>query len=248
MAQLTCNDLPILIAPQEISPEVTRLREINREMVMLLAHELGTPLTHVLAYLRLLQERSPVFERVEVDLAVEQALTLKNRLDDILLLNQLEAGLWDMQCGTVSIQEVIACVVQDQRWRMEEKGLTLRTQIVCDRKVRADKDLLSRALSHLLTNACKFSKTPGPIELTAHDLGHDCCIAVRDHGIGIPTEKQTRIFDPFYQADLTRARRYNGLGIGLKLVRAIIEKHGGSVQVYSEVGRGSTFTISIPLA
>ena len=115
MEQSTCQDLPILIAPQEISPEVTRLREINREMVMLLAHELGTPLTHVLAYLRLLQEHAPVYERIEVDLAVEQAFTLKTRLDDLLLLNQLEAGLWDLYCGPISIQEVIACVLQDQR-------------------------------------------------------------------------------------------------------------------------------------
>jgi two-component system sensor histidine kinase SenX3 len=202
----------------------------------------------VLAYLRLLQERAPVFERVEVDLAVQQALTLKHRLDDIMLLNQLEAGLWEMQCGTVSIQEVIACVVQDQRWRMEERGLALRTQIACACRVRADRELLSRALAHLFANACKFSKGPGAIELTAHDRGHVCSIAVRDQGIGIPADKQARIFDPFYQADLSRARRYNGMGIGLRLTRAIVEKHGGSIQVYSEVGQGSTFTVSIPLA
>lgn len=248
MNQTTFNDLPVLLAPQDISPEVTRLREINREMAMLLAHELGTPLTHVLAYLRLLQERAPIHERVEVDLAVEQAMTLKHRLDDILLLNQLEAGLWELQCGTVSIQEIIACVVHSQRWRMEEKGLTLRTEIVCDHRIRADKELLSRALAHLLTNACKFSKTPGPIELTAHDHENMCCISVRDHGIGIPADKQARIFDPFYQVDLTHARRYNGMGIGLKLTRAIIEKHGGTIHVHSQLGRGSTFTASVPLA
>lgn len=246
--QTTFNDLPLLLAPQDISPEVTRLREINREMAMLLAHELGTPLTHVLAYLRLLQERAPGYERVEVDLAVEQAMTLKHRLDDILLLNQLEAGLWDLEYGTVSIQEVLACVLHDQRWRMEEKGLTLCTHIVCDCRIRADKELLSRALAHLLTNACKFSRTPGPIELTAHEQENVCCISVRDHGIGIPPDKQTRIFEPFYQVDLGHTRRYNGMGIGLKLTRAIIEKHGGTIQVHSQVGRGSTFTVSLPLA
>lgn len=246
--QLTCRDLPILIVPPETSPEVTRLREINREIVMLLAHELGTPLTHVLAYLRLLQERAPAAEQAEVDLALDQALTLKNRLDDILLLNQLEAGQWDLYCGPVSIQAALACVVQNQRWRLEEKGLKLHSKIACSRPVRADKEMLTRALAHVLINACKFSNSPGHIELIAQELDHACCIAIRDYGIGIPPDKQAHIFEPFYQADLSHARRYNGMGIGLKLARAIVEKHGGSIHVYSEVGHGSTFTVTIPLA
>ena len=108
--------------------------------------------------------------------------------------------------------------------------------------------MLSRALAHLVINACKFSRKPGTIELVAHEMEHVCCIAVRDYGIGIPSDKQTRIFDAFYQADLTHTRRYNGLGIGLKLARAIIEKHGGSIQVSSQVGQGSTFTVTVPLA
>lgn len=230
------------------SAQVADLRRINQKLVMLLAHELGSPLTHVLGYLRLWQERAPVFERVELDLVMEQALTLKARLDEILLLDQLEAGLLELQCAPTSIQAMIADVVQAQRWRMEEKGLSFSAHIACIKPVCADPDMLRRAIEHLLENAYKFSPKRGKIELRADEVGKYCRITIADQGIGIPLEKQSRIFEPFYQVDLTHTRRYNGLGIGLKLVRAIIEKHGGCIDVASCVGEGSTFTMTIPLA
>lgn len=215
---------------------------------MLLAHELGSPLTHVLGYLRLWQERAPIFERVELDLVVEQALTLKSRLDEILLLDQLEAGLWELHCTPTSIQEIVADLVQCQRWRMEEKGLTFSAHIACNDPICADREMMRRALDHILENAYKFSPQRGKVELKVDEVGKFCRVAVSDQGIGIPLEKQAHIFEPFYQADSTRTRRYNGLGIGLKLVRAIVEKQGGCVDVFSRVGEGSTFTVTVPLA
>ncbi len=244
---LDCPNPPFPVELKGISRQDERLRDINRQTVMLLGHELGTPLTHVLAYLRLLQERTPIGDRIEVDLAVEQALLLKGHLDDILLLNQLEAGMCEMRCAPIVMQEVIARVVESQRWRLQEKGISLRTLITSRKTVFGDKEMLFRAITHLVVNACKFSNTRGPIDLHVRDLESWCCIQVSDHGIGIPLEKQEAIFEPFYQVDHTRARRYNGMGIGLKLARAIAEKHGGTIQVSSRVGEGSTFTLSLPI-
>jgi len=246
--QLRRPDPSLRYESQDISDQVADLRQINHKLVMLLAHELGSPLTHVLGYLRLWQERAPIFERVELDLVVEQALTLKDRLDEILLLDQLEAGLWELRCEPTSIQEIVADLVQSQRWRMEEKGLSFSTHIACNDPVNADKEMMRRALDHLLANAYKFSPPRGKVELRVDEIGTYCRVAVSDQGIGIPLEKQSRIFEPFYQVDLTRTRRYNGLGIGLKLVRAIVEQQGGCVDVYSRVGEGSTFTVTVPLA
>lgn len=216
-------------------------------LVMLLSHELGTPTTHILAYLRLLQERAPVAEQIELNLAVEQALTLKSRLEDLLLLNQLEAGLWDLDIGPVSIQELVVRVVQAQRPHLDEKGLTLTTHIECNKSVCADREMLYRALEHIIANACKFSRPYGNIQVRIECIETNCRVTVTDQGIGIPAEKQAQIFEPFYQVDLTRTRRYNGLGIGLRLVRAIIERHRGEIQVSSQMGRGSTFALTIPL-
>lgn len=233
---------------EEQTAQLAHLREINSKLVMLMAHELGTPLTHVLAYLRLWQERAPVAEQPEVDLAVQQALTLKARLDDVLLLDQLETGVCVLQMRATPIQEVILRVVENQRWRLQEKGIMLSVQADCQQRVYADKELLVRALDHLIANAAKFSRRRGMVELRTTCQDGFCRIVVTDHGIGMPPEKLRQIFEPFFQIDSTRARRYPGLGIGLGVVRAIIEKHGGSVLVESEMGCGSTFTVTVPLA
>jgi len=237
----------LLPEPQETTAEVERLREINERLVMLTAHELRTPLTHILAYLRLRQESAPMSERCELDVVVEQALALKERLDQVLLLDQLEAGLYELHCAPLSIQETIGRAIETQRCHIEEKKLTLDMQVECSAIVWGDRELLTRALDHLIANACKFSLPRGIVEVRVDCAETLCCVRVSDHGIGIATEKQSQIFEPFFQVEMTRSRRYNGLGIGLHLVRAIAEKHGGSVQVQSKVGYGSTFTMMIPL-
>jgi len=237
-----------IVEAAEMAHEVARLREMNHMLVMLLSHELGTPLTHIVAYLRLLQERAPLIERTDLDLAVEQAMVLKGRLEDLLLLDQLEAGTAGLCFVPVSIQEIIVRVLEAQQHQVGERGLELSTYIECNRPAFGDRELLFRALDQVLANACKFSRPYGKIEVSAKCDSSTCWIKVTDEGIGIPPEKQAHIFEPFYQVDLTKSRRYNGLGIGLRLVRAILEKHQGSIHVSSQVGRGSTFHLAIPLA
>lgn len=236
------------LGQDEVASQLAQLREINSKLVMLVAHELSTPLTHILAYLRLWQERAPVSERVDVDLAVQQALTLKARLDDVLLLDQLESGVCAPQRVETAIQECLMRVLDHQRWRLQEKGIQLLVQVECSKPVFADKELLVRALDHLVENAAKFSRKGGMVDLRVTCRDEFCRIDVQDDGIGIPREKQAQIFEPFFQLDSSLARRYPGLGIGLRVVRTIIEKHGGSVSVESEVGHGSIFTITVPLA
>lgn len=236
-----------VVEAAELVQEIAHLRELNHMLVMLLSHELGTPLTHVLAYLLLLQERAPTSEQSELDLVVDQALTLKSRLADLLLLNQLEVGSWELNIAPVSIQELIVRLVQAQRGRIDEHGLTLNTHIECNKCVCADREMLYRAIEHIVVNACKFSRPYGTIQLHVESVDNQCRVTVTDEGIGIPVEKQAQIFEPFYQVDLTRTRRYNGLGIGLRLVHAIIERHHGEIHVSSQMGRGSTFALTIPL-
>lgn len=237
-----------LAEPEVTLDENTRLREVNQKLLMLLGHELGSPLTFILAYLRLWQERVAEVDREELNLVVQQALTLKGRLDDLLLLDQLETGLWRVVSEPVSIQVLFAQVEQNRRAELDEKYLTLVPELDEVAYVQGDRDMLVRALDHLVANACKFSPPGRVIRVRAERAGTMCRLMVQDHGIGIPPEQQTQIFEAFFQGDLSRTRRYNGLGIGLKLVRAIAEKLGGFVQVQSVTGEGSTFTLSVPLA
>ncbi len=245
----------LLLAPpmRFAEPEVplddsTPLREVNQKLLMLLGHELGSPLTFILAYLRLWQERVTEVDRDELNLVVQQALTLKGRLDDLLLLEQLETDSWRVISERLSLRTVIAQVKEARRAELEEKYLTFVSELDDVAYVQADREMLFRALDHLVANACKFSLPGGTIRVRAEREGAMCRLSVQDEGIGIPPEQQAQIFEPFFQGDLRRARRYNGLGIGLKLVRVIAEKLGGCVQVKSVKGEGSTFTMSLPLA
>lgn len=215
---------------------------------MLLGHELGSPLTFILAYLRLWQERVAEVDRDELNLVVQQALTLKGRLDDLMLLQQLETGLWRVVPEPISMRALIVQVEQARHAELEEKYLTLVTELEDVAYVQADRDMLFRALDHLVANAHKFSPPGGTIRVRAEREDMMCRLTVQDQGIGIPQEQHQQIFEPFFQGDLTRARRYNGLGIGLKLVRAIAERLGGHVQVKSIQGEGSTFILTVPLA
>lgn len=227
--------------------EIARLRQVNQKLLMLLGHELGSPLTYILAYLRLWQERIIGVDRNELDLVVEQALSLKSRLDDVMLLDQLEAGLWYPQLEPICPQEIVNAVIEKTLPLLQEKKIALRTELRCDKLILADRALLIRALDHLVCNAQKFSPSGTIITIFTRRCGQVCEIGVIDQGIGIPPEQHRQIFEPFFQADLRCARRYNGMGIGLKLVQAIVERMGGKVSVVSRVGKGSTFTLSVPL-
>lgn len=244
----------ILPNPPRLGPinndivETKHLREINQKLVTLMAHELSAPLTHIVAYLRLWQETSAVAERVELNFVVEQALALKQRLDDLLLLDQLEAGLWRLQREPIFVQEIITRVLDTQRWRLDEKEIALSAHIVCNRLVMADKEMLFRALEELVINACKFSPTHSRARIRVDCADGLCVMAVSDEGSGLSPEKQTLVFQPLFESGANSTGRFNNLGVGLKLVRAIADKHNGWVSVDSQVGRGSTFTLAIPLA
>src|SRR5207247_3535202 len=104
------------------------------------------------------------------------------------------------------------------------------------------------ALANLLENAVKYSDQGQPVELVAQRSDGGVAIEVRDRGIGIPSREQERVFERFYRVDKARARATGGTGLGLSIVRHVAEGHGGTIEVESELGRGSTFTVTLPMA
>lgn len=227
--------------------EISRLKQVNRKLLMLLGHELGSPLTVILAYLRLWQERLVGVNEEELDLVVDQALALKERLDDLVLLDQLEAGLWCMRRERVSLKEVVETIAAKHRQDLEQKQLALVTEIACTDSALADREMLARALEELLANAIKFSPSGGTIRIVSRCKGQECQVSVSDEGTGISQEQQRQIFEPFFQVELHSARRHKGLGLGLKLVHAIVSGLGGWVTVTSRIGAGSAFTLTLPI-
>lgn len=227
--------------------DTTRLRELNRKLIRLLGHELASPLTVITGYLKLWQEQGTVAYREDLDLVAEQAVKLGERLDDLLLLDQFLAGSAAVKSEPVLIADLLAQVVREFGSRFAAKTLTPVLHTHCRGLVLADAELIRRALRHLLVNAITFSPPGGRVSLAAREDNGVCAISIADEGVGIPPEEHARIFEPFFQMDQSRSRRHPGLGIGLPLVRAIVERHGGRVGVASQCGRGSTFTITLPL-
>jgi two-component system phosphate regulon sensor histidine kinase PhoR len=133
--------------------------------------------------------------------------------------------------------------------RIEAPGIRLQNDLSPDLPlVRADPNLVGRALQHLLDNAVKFSPDGGTITLRAWPEGEMLHIEVEDTGVGIPAEALPFIFDRFYQADGSTTRRFGGTGLGLSVVKQIVQAHDGQVGVRSVLGQGSTFYFTLPLA
>jgi signal transduction histidine kinase len=227
--------------------EIARLQQLNQTLLALFGHALGSPLTLVVAYLRLWQERGAMSSPEELNLVIEQALLLKSRLEDLVLLDQIEAGRCRIAREPVQLYPLLRSVLQKHSVEIETRRLGVQLHLKCAKPVPVDAELLSRALDHLLTNAIKFSSPGGKISIATCCERDWCTISIQDQGIGIAEQDLEMIFEPFDQHVLSLARRYDGIGIGLKLVRTIVEGHGGAIRVESEVGKGSTFEVRLPM-
>lgn len=227
--------------------EVARLSELNQRLVRVLLQGLGGPLTVVLAYLRLWQEQWQSLAIQDLDMVTEQALLLKARLDDLALFDQIEAGRLRLAREPVQLYPLLRRVLQKYSAELDAKQLRVELNLEFQRRVEVDAELLVHVLDHLISNAVKFSRDGGMIAIEVRRDQNWCAVTLRDQGIGMSAQDAVRIFEPFHHRDASLTRRYEGMGIGLKLARAIVEAHGGTLRVESEVGKGSTFELRVPM-
>ena len=257
---------------QEALQELQELDRLKTEFLSNISHELRTPLTPIKGYLgAILQEAlgplSPG-QRRGLLVVLESVERLQQLIDDLLAYVRIEAGRLKVEPRPVSLSELLAKAWEKFLPLAQDKGQTLTFSVPSDLPpALADPDELYRAVSHLIENAIKFTPDGGTITLKAEvrseELGvrsggeppdslpftpHFVEISVTDTGIGIPAEKLHRIFDRFYQVDGSTTREHGGMGIGLAIVKQIVEAHGSSIKVESEEGQGSTFRFRLPLA
>jgi signal transduction histidine kinase/ActR/RegA family two-component response regulator len=242
------NELQAQIA-ERVSAEL-RLLEVNRrkdEFLAMLAHELRNPLAalgNALNALQLAERVDPLHEAM-----LRQLKLLVRLIDDLLDIARINRGKLTVQRTATTLRAVLDSAIE-----------TATPLLLADRHVLdvsmpneettlyADHDRLSQVFSNLLNNAAKYSATGSPIALAASSDGHNIEIAVTDSGIGLAPGKTEEIFEPFAQVDTSVERSRGGLGIGLTLVKRIVELHGGRIVVHSEgLGQGSRFTVVLPL-
>jgi signal transduction histidine kinase len=209
------------------------------------AHDLRTPLTRF----RNVAEAAivagdPAAMREGLARALEEADRVNATLTALMDISQAETGTLQLRRETVALPAIVEQAVALFADEAEDAGLSLRVDAPADLEVPADPTRLRQVLANLIGNAVKYSTPGGRIEVTARRDRDAVCITVRDTGIGIAAEHLPFIWDRLYRADASRTAR--GLGLGLSLVKAIVEAHGGTVGVTSEPGKGSTFTVRLP--
>jgi signal transduction histidine kinase len=236
---------------EKTNRQLVELDEIKSRFFANISHELRTPLTLMLAPLEsLIQERGSSFDlQVRELLVIMQGngLRLLKLINDLLDLVRLESGKMDVKREPVTMEPFLRGLSNAISKTAEDRGVRLETTV--DAGLRAaltDSDKLEKILLNLLFNALKFTPAGGVVQLKASTQNGEMVLAVSDTGVGISDEKMPYVFDRFWQADTSSQRKYHGVGIGLALVKELVEVQGGTVGVSSQVGRGSVFTVRLP--
>jgi two-component system phosphate regulon sensor histidine kinase PhoR len=245
--------------------QLSLLERARRDLVANVSHELRTPLASIKLLVETL-ETSPPAELAarmlgQVDAELDSVMQLVDELHD---LSQIESGRMALQLQRTPVIDIVERAVARIQPQAQRKGLQLTTTIAAELPpLYVDRDRISQVLLNLLHNAVKWTESGGTITLEAAQrpraalkshLGNIAdpaaqwvTLAIHDSGAGIPTEALPRIFERFYKVDRARTRGAGGTGLGLAIVKHLVEGHGGAVWVASSEGRGSTFTVALPV-
>jgi signal transduction histidine kinase len=233
-----------------------RLAEVNRMKEIFLytvSHELKTPLTCIIAYAEFLRqddnaiepEQRKTFSRILYD----QANRLLELVNDIMDLSRLEGGAARLNLTPTCLNTIVDSSVQALETLAVRKGVNLAQELASELpSIPVDASKLRQVIVNLLNNAIKFTESGGTITIGTRAWDGNVIVEVSDSGIGIAARDLTRIFDLFARSDVAVSRQYEGLGLGLHLVKRLVELHGGRVWVESTPGKGSRFSFSLPMA
>lgn len=242
----------LLKAERAARSEAERLGHLKDEFLATLSHELRTPLNAVLGWSRLLRRigpDSPDYLR-GLDTIERNAHVQAQIVSDLLDMSRIISGKVQLDIQPLDLVEVISAAVDSVRPSIDGKRLRLNTTLDshCGR-IRGDANRLQQVFWNLLTNAVKFTPSDGKIDVVLERVNSHVEVIVSDSGVGIKPEFLAFVFDRFRQADSTTSRRYGGLGLGLSIVKHLVEQHGGSVRVKSPgEGQGSSFIVALPIA
>jgi len=234
----------------ELNEALERLSELSQmkaNFIANISHELRTPLTHIKGYLELLVTGSlgDVSEEQKHALQVSQRSTnkLESMIEDLIMFSLASRGEMSMKLNEVDIRRIASLAVKSASTKAEERGV----KVICFApenipSVQADPEKIGWVLNQLIDNGVKFTQSGGSVTVSLREDGRNLVlVTVTDTGIGIPLNRLSEIFEPFHQLDESSTRHYGGTGLGLSLVRQIVEAHGSLLDVQSVEGKGSVF-------
>jgi len=216
------------------------------------SHELRTPLTILKGEteVALRWAKSPEEFRNALHSNLEEINRMERIIEDLLQLAKSDAGELPMEIEDLSLSDLILEIFMQGRALAEGRLLEIEFKVEVDREIRIKGDALRlrQLFLNLIVNAIKYTPDPGRVDVSLATEGSDAVVRVVDNGIGIPEEQLPHIFDRFYRVDQARNREVGGAGLGLSIVKWIVEAHDGQIKVQSEVGAGSSFIVTLPIA
>ena len=231
----------------EMADAIERDRDLERQLIGDVAHELRTPLMAIQATVEAIQDG--VFEADQEHMGTISSETrrLGRLVEALLRLNRLENGTTELKIETIDLSELVSGLAMSQEALIESSGLSLLTDIEDDIYIEGDRDLIHQAVVNLMSNAVRYTPEGGSISVELRRDNGYASVSVADTGVGIAEKDLKKVFSRFWRADTARSNS-GGLGIGLALVREVVDQHRGTVSVDSTLGEGSTFTLNLPLS
>jgi two-component system phosphate regulon sensor histidine kinase PhoR len=231
--------------------QLKQLDEVRKDFVANVSHELRTPLSILRGYIETLRDnpKTPTSELARILGVMERhSKRLGLLVEDLLTLARLESSNPNLQLSNVRVDDLLSSVVRDWEKRFADKKLKVIVDLASDATmIRADETRLHEVLYNLLDNAVKYSSAGSEIRLRAQRLDGQVALSVSDTGIGIGEEDLPRVFERFYRVDKARSSELGGTGLGLSIVKHIAQLHGGRVEAESELGRGTTIRVLLPV-
>ena len=224
-----------------------QLDQLKDELIATVSHELRTPLTSIVGYLELLHDTGPLTDQQAQFLGVirRSAERLLSLISDLLLMAQVESDGMRLERENVDLAAIARECIAAVRPSAESRSIAMEVTAE-PASVFGDRRLLGEVVDNLLSNAVKFTPEGGSIAVRVACLNDRVLLAVRDSGIGIPADEQKDLFARFYRTRDAARRAVPGSGLGLSIVKAIVDAHGGEVTVESAVSEGSTFRVLLP--
>ncbi|MAT38275.1 MAG: hypothetical protein CL946_01585 [Ectothiorhodospiraceae bacterium] len=214
------------------------------------SHELRTPLTIIRGEIELALRHPKSTEQYQEILGslLEEVIRLSRIIDDLLLVAKSQIGQVNMEDHEIDLRAFIEEFADEAEMFTTQSNVSFTIERIEDAHIRGDALRLRRVLLNLVDNAVKYNVENGSVIVSLFTEEDDAIISIRDTGIGIPKAEQAKVFERFYRVDKEHSRSLGGTGLGLYIVRWIIETHGGAITLFSEEGKGSEFIIKLPLA